>query len=127
MKAATINNSDHNYLNKNDLIRMNDIVNDSISSASITAVNMERSESDLIHSVDKAIPIIDAEDENSKIISPEAIDYSSIRGKNVLVKPTDEQFDLLQKRLEERTRDNRGETIYDIGVGEGKSEMFIYI
>lgn len=48
------------------------------------------------------------------------IDYSSIRGKNVLVSPTEEQFDLLRKRLEERTRDNRGETIYEIGVGEGK-------
>lgn len=46
-------------------------------------------------------------------------DYSSIRGKNVLVSPTEEQYDLLKKRLEERTQDSRGETIYEIGVGEG--------
>ncbi|XP_037822375.1 GTP-binding protein 1 [Lucilia sericata] len=45
-------------------------------------------------------------------------DYSSIRGKKVLVSPTEEQFELLKKRLEERTQDSRGETIYEIGVGE---------
>ncbi|XP_065366674.1 GTP-binding protein 1 [Calliphora vicina] len=45
-------------------------------------------------------------------------DYSSIRGKKVLVSPTEEQFELLKKRLEERTEDSRGETIYEIGVGE---------
>lgn len=45
-------------------------------------------------------------------------DYSSIRGKKVLVSPTEEQFDLLRKRLEERAQDNRGETIYEIGIGE---------
>uniref|UniRef100_A0A1I8N6Q4 Tr-type G domain-containing protein n=1 Tax=Musca domestica TaxID=7370 RepID=A0A1I8N6Q4_MUSDO len=45
-------------------------------------------------------------------------DYSSISGKKVLVSPTEEQFELLKKRLEERTEDSRGETIYEIGVGE---------
>uniref|UniRef100_A0A1A9VJ01 GTP-binding protein 1 n=1 Tax=Glossina austeni TaxID=7395 RepID=A0A1A9VJ01_GLOAU len=49
-------------------------------------------------------------------------DYSSIRGKNVLVSPTEEQYDLLKKRLEERTQDSRGETIYEIGVGEDGGE-----
>lgn len=47
-------------------------------------------------------------------------DYSSIRDKKVLVSPSEEQFELLKKRLEERTQDSRGETIYEIGVGEGK-------
>lgn len=50
-------------------------------------------------------------------------DYSSIRGKKVLVSPTEEQFELLKKRLEERTEDSRGETIYEIGVGEGKKSV----
>ncbi|XP_061399231.1 GTP-binding protein 1 [Musca vetustissima] len=45
-------------------------------------------------------------------------DYSSISGKKVLVSPTEEQFELLKKRLQERTEDSRGETIYEIGVGE---------
>lgn len=52
-------------------------------------------------------------------IEPPRTDYSSIRGKRVLVSPTEEQFELLKKRLEERTEDSRGETIYEIGVGEG--------
>ncbi|XP_075165831.1 GTP-binding protein 1 [Haematobia irritans] len=51
------------------------------------------------------------------IVQPRT-DYSSIRGKKVLVSPTEEQFELLKKRLEERTEDSRGETIYEIGVGE---------
>lgn len=52
-------------------------------------------------------------------------DYTIIRGKNVLVSPSEEQFDLLKKRLEERTLDCRGETIYEIGVGEGNIFYFI--
>lgn len=52
------------------------------------------------------------------------IDYSSIRGKKVLVSPTEEQFELLKRRLEERTQDSRGETIYEIGVAEGKFYKF---
>lgn len=46
-------------------------------------------------------------------------DYSTVRGKKVLVSPNEEQFELLKKCLEERTQDSRGETIYEIGVGEG--------
>ncbi|XP_037948180.1 GTP-binding protein 1-like [Teleopsis dalmanni] len=49
-------------------------------------------------------------------------DYSSIRGKVVLVSPTEEQYELLKKRLEERTFDSGGETIYEIGVGEDGSD-----
>lgn len=48
------------------------------------------------------------------------VDYSSIRGKNTLVSPTEEQFELLRQRLEEMTQDSRGETIFEIGVGEGE-------
>lgn len=46
-------------------------------------------------------------------------DYTIIRGKNVLVSPTEEQFDLLRKRLQSRIDDSRGETIFEIGIGEG--------
>lgn len=49
-----------------------------------------------------------------------SVDYSSIRGKDVLVQPSDEQRELLQKRLQDRIADNCGETIYEIGVGEGE-------
>jgi len=51
-----------------------------------------------------------------------SVDYSSIRGKDVLVQPTEEQIELLQKRLQDRIADNCGETIYEIGVGEGESK-----
>ncbi|XP_016930498.2 GTP-binding protein 1 [Drosophila suzukii] len=51
-----------------------------------------------------------------------SVDYSSIRGKDVLVQPTDEQMELLQKRLQDRIADNCGETIYEIGVGEDGSD-----
>lgn len=53
---------------------------------------------------------------NSPII---AIDYTSIRSKTVLISPTEEQFELLKKRLQDRIDDSRGETIYDVGIGEG--------
>ncbi|KAG5671500.1 hypothetical protein PVAND_001694 [Polypedilum vanderplanki] len=51
-----------------------------------------------------------------------AVDYSSIRSKTVLVSPTEEQFELLQKRLKERIAESRGETIYDLGIGEDGSD-----
>uniref|UniRef100_A0A182K5M9 GTP-binding protein 1 n=1 Tax=Anopheles christyi TaxID=43041 RepID=A0A182K5M9_9DIPT len=50
------------------------------------------------------------------------VDYSSIREKTVLVGPTEDQFDLLMKRLEERISASRGETVYEIGIGEDGSE-----
>lgn len=37
-----------------------------------------------------------------------------------LVSPNEKQFDLLQQRLKERLEDGRGETIFDVGVGEGR-------
>ncbi|XP_017079065.1 GTP-binding protein 1 [Drosophila eugracilis] len=51
-----------------------------------------------------------------------SVDYSSIRAKDVLVQPSDEQLELLQKRLQDRIADNCGETIYEIGVGEDGSD-----
>lgn len=54
---------------------------------------------------------------------PSAVtDYSSIRSKTVLVSPTEEQFELLRKRLKLRMDDSRGETIYEIGIGEDASD-----
>lgn len=53
-----------------------------------------------------------------------ANDYTSIRGKTILISPTEEQFELLKKRLQERIDDSRGETIYDIGIGEG---IIVYV
>lgn len=50
------------------------------------------------------------------------VDYSSIRSKTVLVSPTEEQFVLLQKRLKERIAESRGETIYELGIGEDGSD-----
>lgn len=57
-----------------------------------------------------------ADDTNMPTIS---IDYTSIRSKTVLISPTEEQYELLKKRLQDRINDSRGETIYDVGIGEG--------
>ncbi|XP_067011159.1 GTP-binding protein 1 [Anabrus simplex] len=53
---------------------------------------------------------------------PLAVDYSSIRSKTALVSPTEEQYDLLQRKLKERLEDGRGETIFEIGIGEDGGE-----
>ncbi|XP_072943334.1 GTP-binding protein 1 [Epargyreus clarus] len=45
-------------------------------------------------------------------------DYSSIRGKMILVSPTADEYELLQKQLVERLDAGNGEIIYDIGHGE---------
>lgn len=50
------------------------------------------------------------------------IDYSSIRGKGILVSPSEEQYELLLRRLKERIQDGGSETIFDIGIGEDGSE-----
>lgn len=50
------------------------------------------------------------------------VDYSSIRSKTVLVSPTEEQFELLRQRLESRIAESRGETVYEIGIGEDGSD-----
>ena len=50
------------------------------------------------------------------------VDYSSIRGKGVLVSPSEEQYELLLRRLTERVQDGGSETIFDIGIGEDGSE-----
>ncbi|XP_057320994.1 GTP-binding protein 1 isoform X2 [Microplitis mediator] len=49
-------------------------------------------------------------------------DYSSIRGKDVLVSPSEHQYELLLKRLKERVDDGGSETIFNIGIGEDGSE-----
>ena len=51
-----------------------------------------------------------------------SVDYSSIRGKGVLVSPSEEQYELLLRRLKERVQDGGSETIFDIGIGEDGSE-----
>lgn len=77
------------------------------------------------------------------------IDYSSIRGKvviiylivlsnceswkfnifhhlqKILISPTEEQYDLLQKQLVERIETGRGEVIYEIGISEGNKLTFL--
>lgn len=49
-------------------------------------------------------------------------DFSSIRSKTVLISPTEEQYDLLAKKLQSLIDDSRGETIYDIGIGQEGGE-----
>ncbi|CAO1421446.1 unnamed protein product [Diamesa tonsa] len=61
-------------------------------------------------------------DQLATLCLPPAVDYSSIRSKSVLVSPTEDQYELLKKRLEERIADSRGETIYEIGIGEDGSD-----
>lgn len=41
-------------------------------------------------------------------------EYSSIRGKLVYVSPTEEQYELLSKRLKELLSEGRGETIIEV-------------
>ncbi|XP_031831264.1 GTP-binding protein 1 [Nomia melanderi] len=50
------------------------------------------------------------------------VDYSNIRGKSVLVSPSENQYELLLRRLKERIQDGGSETIFDIGIGEDGSE-----
>lgn len=50
------------------------------------------------------------------------VDYSSIRGKSVLVSPSEDQYELLLCRLKERIQDGGSETIFDIGIGIDGSE-----
>lgn len=50
-------------------------------------------------------------------------DYSCIRCKTALVAPNEDQYDALKRRLQERMFESRGETVYEIGVGEGKKSF----
>ena len=45
--------------------------------------------------------------------------YTVFLSQTALVSPNEKQYDLLQRRLKERLEDGRGETIFDVGVGEG--------
>ncbi|XP_050590110.1 GTP-binding protein 1 [Bombus affinis] len=67
------------------------------------------------------IPSIKQLHENDHV-STTNVDYSSIRGKNVLVSPSEDQYELLLRRLRERVQDGGSETIFDIGIGEDGSE-----
>lgn len=67
----------------------------------------------------KANSFSDHENSNGNVTS---VDYSSIRGKTVLVSPTEDQYELLQKQLKERIESGHGEIIYEIGIGEDGSE-----
>lgn len=64
----------------------------------------------------------------SSLLSPKkgdsvpSIDYSSIRSKTSLVSPTAEQYDLLQQKLKERIENGRGETIFEVGIGDDGGE-----
>ncbi|XP_008486676.1 GTP-binding protein 1-like [Diaphorina citri] len=55
---------------------------------------------------------------------PEAspADHSMLQSKNCLISPTEEQFDLLQKKIKSLIDNGRGETIYDIGIGQDGGE-----
>ncbi|XP_014210983.1 GTP-binding protein 1 [Copidosoma floridanum] len=59
---------------------------------------------------------------NEKEFSQSLIDYSLIRGKDVLVSPSEDQYELLLKKLKERIQDGGSETIFEIGVGGDGSE-----
>lgn len=62
---------------------------------------------------------IDKTDDTDEVTQPK-IDFSSISNKKALVSPTHEQFDLLKKQLEMRLVDSYGETIFEIGIGNGE-------
>ncbi|KAF7284254.1 hypothetical protein GWI33_022251 [Rhynchophorus ferrugineus] len=49
-------------------------------------------------------------------------EYDKILGRNVLVAPTEEQYDLLLKRLKQQLGEGRGEVILEIGASEDGSE-----
>ncbi|KAI5635475.1 elongation factor tu GTP binding domain-containing protein [Phthorimaea operculella] len=53
-----------------------------------------------------------------EVLPENETDYSSIRGKMILVSPTADEYDLLKKQLDERLEAGNGEIIYDIGQGE---------
>lgn len=41
----------------------------------------------------------------------------------ILVSPTEEQFETLQRRLKELIEEGHGETIYDVGIGDDGSGL----
>lgn len=67
------------------------------------------------------LPITAHMSEKEHVFTP-TVDYSSIRGKDVLVSPSEDQYELLLKRLQERIQDGGSETIFNIGIGEDGSE-----
>ncbi|XP_077293166.1 GTP-binding protein 1 [Arctopsyche grandis] len=69
-----------------------------------------------------AKPPISISEETEAADEKPLTDYSSIRGKNILISPTEEQYDLLQKQLMEKIEVGRGEIIYEIGISEDDTE-----
>lgn len=43
--------------------------------------------------------------------------------KEAMISPTSEQYDVLQKQLKNRLEESHGETIYDIGIAQGKLDL----
>ncbi|CAG9760782.1 unnamed protein product [Ceutorhynchus assimilis] len=54
--------------------------------------------------------------------SPKCAEYDKILGRNVLVAPTEEQYELLAKRLKQQLGEGRGEVILELGASEDGSE-----
>lgn len=53
---------------------------------------------------------------------PKCSEYDKILGRNVLVAPSEEQYELLLKRLKQQLGEGRGEVILEIGASEDGSE-----
>lgn len=47
---------------------------------------------------------------------PKCVEYDKILGRNVLVAPTEEQYDLLLKRLKQQLGEGRGEVILEVST-----------
>lgn len=70
-------------------------------------------------------------DAESNLFAPEEDSHSTSNGcsqevltftmnaKTILVSPNDEEYDMLLRQLQQRIQDGNGETLYEIGVGDG--------
>ncbi|CAH0555008.1 unnamed protein product [Brassicogethes aeneus] len=54
--------------------------------------------------------------------NPKENEFDKILGRNVLVAPTEEQFELLLKRLKQQLGEGRGEVILEVGLSDDGSE-----
>nr|CAH0110290.1 unnamed protein product [Daphnia galeata] len=64
---------------------------------------------------------------SDNVNSPHAngIDFSSVNTKDALVKPTESQFDLLVKKIQYLIEMGNGETILEVGAGEGEESGLV--
>jgi len=53
------------------------------------------------------------------------VDFSTINGKDALVKPSEDQYDLLLKKIQYLIEMGNGETIFEIGAGEGQESGLV--